>query len=167
MKHILAVVLQVALCVSAVAEDPKPRSSEAQKEELTAEARQVAADLKSSLPEDSEARAMLAEFRDRRDFLIPVLNTIPGMSCRTPAGAFYAFPNISGLGISADDFADRLLQDHGVATLAGTAFGPAGAGHLRLSYANSLDNLHRAVERIRDCARSVAGPMRSPSAPAP
>jgi aspartate/methionine/tyrosine aminotransferase len=114
-----------------------------------------------------EARSMLAEFRDRRDFLIPALNTISGMSCRTPAGAFYAFPNVGGLGVSVEDFADRLLQDHGVATLAGTAFGPAGAGHLRLSYASSLDNLRRAVERIRDCAHVVAGRTRSPSAPAP
>jgi aspartate/methionine/tyrosine aminotransferase len=109
---------------------------------------------------------MLAEFRERRDFLIPALNAIPGITCRSPAGAFYAFPNVSGLGVSAEDFADRLLQDHGVAALAGTAFGPAGAGHLRLSYANSLDHLRRAVERIGDCARAVTSGTRSPSAPA-
>jgi aspartate/methionine/tyrosine aminotransferase len=99
---------------------------------------------------------MLAEFRARRDFLIPALNAIPAITCRTPAGAFYAFPNVTGLGTSADAFADRLLQDHGVAALAGTAFGPAGAGHLRLSYANSLDNLRQAVERIHACARELS-----------
>jgi aspartate/methionine/tyrosine aminotransferase len=79
-----------------------------------------------------------------------------------PTGAFYAFPNVTGLGISADAFADRLLQDHGVAALAGTAFGPAGAGHLRLSYANSLDNLRQAVERIRACAAEVSAAHGAP-----
>lgn len=113
------------------------------------------------------ARAMLGEFRERRDFLVPALNAVPGIACRMPAGAFYAFPNISGLGVSAEDFADRLLQDHGVATLAGTAFGPTGAGHLRLSYANSLEHLHRAVERIRECAGALAARTTSRSAPAP
>ena len=98
------------------------------------------------------ATEMLAEFRRRRDFLVPALNVIPGITCRRPAGAFYVFPNLGGLGVSAEQFADRLLQEHGVAALAGTAFGPAGAGHLRLSYANSLPNLQRAVERIAACA---------------
>jgi aspartate aminotransferase len=102
-----------------------------------------------------EARAMLAEFRSRRDYLVPALNAIPGIRCRTPAGAFYAFPNVSDLGITAEIFADRLLQEHGVATLAGTAFGPGGAGHLRLSYANSLENLRRAVDRIAACAANL------------
>jgi aspartate/methionine/tyrosine aminotransferase len=112
-----------------------------------------------------EARAMLAEFRDRRDYLVPALNAIPGISCRTPAGAFYAFPNVSGLGVSAEVFADRLLQDHDVAALAGTAFGAAGAGHLRLSYANSLDHLQQAVERIRACAAALGA--RTKTRPAP
>jgi aspartate/methionine/tyrosine aminotransferase len=102
------------------------------------------------------ADAMLAEFRRRRDYIVPALNAIPGITCRTPAGAFYAFPNVTGLGVSADAFADRLLQEFGVATLAGTAFGAAGGGHLRLSYANSLENLRRAVERIDECARLMA-----------
>jgi aspartate aminotransferase len=110
-----------------------------------------------------EARAMLDQFRARRDHLVPALNAIPGISCRTPAGAFYAFPNITGLGLSAEAFADRLLQEHGVAALAGTAFGAAGAGHLRLSYANSMDNLRRALDRIRTCALPIAGPI--PAAP--
>jgi len=102
-----------------------------------------------------EAARMLAEFRVRRDFLIPALNDIPGITCRLPHGAFYAFPNVTGLGIEAEEFADRLLVEGGVAALAGTAFGPGGAGHLRLSYANSMENLRRAVERIAACARSV------------
>jgi aspartate/methionine/tyrosine aminotransferase len=104
-----------------------------------------------------DARGMLAEFRARRDFLVPALDAIDGISCRTPHGAFYAFPNVSGLGVSAEQFADRLLVESGVAVLAGSAFGPGGAGHLRLSYANSMENLRRAVARIADCARTVLG----------
>jgi aspartate/methionine/tyrosine aminotransferase len=106
------------------------------------------------------AERMRAEFRRRRDELVPALNAIPGIECRLPAGAFYAFPKVSGLGVSAEAFADRLLQEFGVAALAGTAFGPAGAGHLRLSYATSLENLRTAVERIRACAESVTAAAR-------
>jgi aspartate/methionine/tyrosine aminotransferase len=101
------------------------------------------------------AGEMLADFRARRDFLVPALDAIPGISCRMPHGAFYAFPNVSGLGISAEQFADRLLVESGVAVLAGTAFGPGGAGHLRLSYANSMENLRRATERIAGCAHAA------------
>ena len=104
---------------------------------------------------------MLAEFRVRRDFLVPALNDIPGITCRLPHGAFYAFPNVTGLGIEAEEFADRLLLEGSVAALAGTAFGPGGAGHLRLSYANSMENLRRAVERIAACAATVAAADRS------
>jgi aspartate/methionine/tyrosine aminotransferase len=109
-----------------------------------------------------DAGAMLAEFRSRRDFLVPALDAIPGIACRMPHGAFYAFPNVAGLGISAEEFAERLLMDSGVAVLAGTAFGPGGAGHLRLSYANSMEHLRRAVERIAACANTVRkGPTTS------
>ena len=115
-----------------------------------------------------EAGRMLSEFRARRDFLVPALNAVPGITCRTPHGAFYAFPNIAGLGVGAEAFAERLLAEFGVAALAGTAFGPAGAGHLRLSYANSMENLRRAVERVAACAAAIraravssaAGPIR-------
>jgi aspartate/methionine/tyrosine aminotransferase len=103
----------------------------------------------------SAARAMREEFRRRRDFIIPALNAIPGITCREPAGAFYAFPRVAALGLSAEAFAHRLLYDHGVATLAGTAFGDAGDGYLRLSYATSLANLERAVERIAAGAAAV------------
>jgi len=107
-----------------------------------------------------EAAQMRAEFLRRRDALVPALNAIPGVHCRRPAGAFYVFPNISDLGVGAEEFADALLQEFGVAALAGTAFGAAGAGHLRLSYANSLDNLHRAVNRIAECAASARAALR-------
>lgn len=99
-------------------------------------------------PQD-DVSVMLEEFRARRDLLITGLNELPGVSCRTPHGAFYAFPNVSALPISAERLATRLLEDAGVAVLAGSAFGAAGAGHLRLSYANSRANLATALERIR------------------
>ena len=92
--------------------------------------------------------AMVAEFRERRDVVVAGLNAIPGVSCRAPAGAFYAFPNVSRLGESAA-IADRLLDKGGVAVLDGGAFGAAGRGYLRLSYASSLDRLELALERMR------------------
>jgi aspartate/methionine/tyrosine aminotransferase len=103
----------------------------------------------------AEVDTMLAEFRRRRDAIVAGLNRIEGITCRLPHGAFYVFPNISGLGLGdAATVANRVLNEAGVAALAGTAFGPVGEGHLRLSYANSLENLSLAVERIRDWVRS-------------
>jgi aspartate aminotransferase len=99
-------------------------------------------------PQDAVVE-MVAEFRRRRDFLVPALNTIPGVRCIEPGGAFYAFPNVSELPIGADELADGLLEKAGVALLSGTSFGGHGDGHLRISYASSLENLERAVERIR------------------
>ncbi len=99
---------------------------------------------------------MVAEFRRRRDFLVPALNDIPGLSCRQPQGAFYAFPSVKGLGLGSREFADRLLAEFGVAALSGEAFGAAGSGYLRLSYANSLENLERAVGRIRRAVETLA-----------
>ena len=91
---------------------------------------------------------MVEEFRRRRDAIVAGLNAIPGISCALPDGAFYAFPDIRGTGMTSQELADRLLTEAGVAALAGTAFGAAGEGFLRLSYANSLDNINRALERI-------------------
>jgi len=99
-------------------------------------------------PQD-EVDAMVAEFRRRRDAFCAGLNTLPGFRCALPAGAFYAFPNVEGTGYKSRELADRLLQDAGVACLSGTAFGEHGDGYLRLSYANSYENLMEAVERIR------------------
>jgi aspartate aminotransferase len=93
--------------------------------------------------------AMVAEFRKRRDAIVMGLNTIPGFRCTVPAGAFYAFPNVSGTKMDTKALADLLLNEAGVACLDGTAFGRHGAGHLRFSYANSLDNILEAIERIR------------------
>jgi aspartate aminotransferase len=100
---------------------------------------------------------MLAEFRRRRDVIVAGLNALPGISCRVPGGAFYAFPNVSGVGLESARFADLLLERHGVAALAGTSFGVAGEGYLRLSYANSLANIRLALDRIGDAVRAVRG----------
>jgi len=99
-------------------------------------------------PQD-EPRAMVEEFRARRDLIVTGLNELPGVSCRTPRGAFYAFPNVSEVSIETEELADRLLEEAGVAVLAGSAFGRVGKGNLRLSYANSRENLARAVDRMR------------------
>jgi aspartate/methionine/tyrosine aminotransferase len=101
--------------------------------------------------------AMLAEFRRRRDAFVAGLNTIPGLSCAVPRGAFYAFPNITEVSRSASEMADYLLKEGGVACLAGSDFGVYGEGYLRFSYANSLENLNKALERIADCVAKLRG----------
>jgi aspartate/methionine/tyrosine aminotransferase len=99
--------------------------------------------------------AMVAEYRRRRDRVVARLNAIPGISCREPQGAFYVFPNIRALGASSDQLAERLLHEAGVALLPGTAFGENGEGYLRLSYATSMENLERALERIGGFVRGL------------
>ncbi len=96
-----------------------------------------------------DVAAMMEEFRARRALVVAGLNALPGVTCRMPRGAFYAFPNVSGTGIGADELAARLLDESGVAVLAGSAFGQVGRDNLRLSYANSLANLSAALERMR------------------
>jgi len=98
-------------------------------------------------PQD-DADAMRAVFQRRRDLMVKGLNDIPGVHCPLPQGAFYAFPNVSVLGMDVEDLADYLLDKAGVALLPGTAFGANGRGHLRLSYANSEENIALALERI-------------------
>lgn len=95
------------------------------------------------------AEEMVAEFRQRRDLVVTGLNQIPGITCRMPPGAFYAFPNITATGMSSRQMADLLLYEGHVATLAGTSFGAFGEGYLRLSYANSQDQLRLALDRIK------------------
>jgi aspartate/methionine/tyrosine aminotransferase len=94
--------------------------------------------------------AMVEEFRVRRGRLVDGLNELPGVSCRMPGGAFYAFPNITGTGMTSQQMADGLLDEAGVAVLSGTAFGNFGEGYLRLSCANSLGNLEKALERMHE-----------------
>jgi aspartate aminotransferase len=100
-------------------------------------------------PQDSVG-AMRAEFDRRRKAVTAGLNRLPGVSAVTPKGAFYAFPNVSRTGWKAKPLASALLQDAGVATIGGPDFGVHGEGYLRLSYANSLENIERALERIGD-----------------
>ena len=91
---------------------------------------------------------MVAEFRKRRDAIVDGLNAIEGVSCIKPLGAFYVFPNVTQLPLSSQDLSDYLLEDAGVAVLPGTAFGKYGDGYLRLSYANSLENIQEALARM-------------------
>jgi aspartate/methionine/tyrosine aminotransferase len=100
-------------------------------------------------PQDS-VDAMLREFRRRRDMVVDGLNSIAGFRCLTPKGAFYVFPNIEGTGLSSQALADKLLYEAGVAALAGTCFGAYGEGFIRFSYANSEENLKKALERVGD-----------------
>jgi aspartate/methionine/tyrosine aminotransferase len=99
-------------------------------------------------PQDSVG-VMMEEFTKRRDLIVEGLNSLPGVSCPTPKGAFYAFPNIRGTGLSSKDFAEKAMYEAGVALLAGTAFGEFGDGYIRVSFANSQDNLTEAIERLR------------------
>ncbi len=121
----------------------------------TAPAVQLAGVAALTGPRD-EVNGMLAEFRRRREAVVAGLNALPGVSCVTPRGAFYAFPNISGTGLQAKELADRLLAEAGVAVLAGTAFGAYGEGYLRLSYANSLENIEEALAAIGSLLEEAA-----------
>ncbi|NPV09862.1 MAG: pyridoxal phosphate-dependent aminotransferase [Anaerolineae bacterium] len=103
-------------------------------------------------PQDA-VDAMVAAFRERRDVIVEGLNAIPGIRCLKPRGAFYVFPDITGTGMSSKEMEQHLLYEAGVATLAGTSFGAYGEGHIRLSYANSVPNIRRALERIEAAVR--------------
>ncbi|MBX3551022.1 MAG: aminotransferase class I/II-fold pyridoxal phosphate-dependent enzyme, partial [Pseudolabrys sp.] len=100
-------------------------------------------------PQDAVAR-MISEFDARRKLVVEGLNRLPGVSCITPKGAFYAFPNIGRTGWKAKALASALLDDTGVAVIGGPDFGILGEGYLRLSYANSADNIRKALQRMRD-----------------
>ena len=100
-------------------------------------------------PQDAAAE-MVAEFKARRDQVVDGLNAIPGVSCQRPAGAFYVFPQLAGFDRDTDEIAARLLDEAGVAVLAGSAFGDVGRDSLRLSYANSRENLREGVRRMAD-----------------
>ena len=99
-------------------------------------------------PQDA-VNTMVAEFKKRRNAIVQALNTIPGFRCSLPAGAFYAFPNITGTKMSSKDMEEFLLNEAGVACLSGTAFGKHGDGFLRFSYASSLENIQEAISRIK------------------
>jgi len=98
-------------------------------------------------PQD-EPRKMVEEFRARRDLIVDGLNELPGFKCHKPAGAFYVFPNITGTGKTSKEMETFLMHEAGVAALAGTSFGAHGEGFLRLSYANSRENIKKALDKI-------------------
>jgi aspartate/methionine/tyrosine aminotransferase len=108
-------------------------------------------------PQD-QVEAVVAKYQRRRDVLVDGLNAIPGLQCRRPQGAFYAFPNVSAFGRTSDWLADYLLEEAGVAVLPGTAFGEAGEGYLRLCFANSMQNIHIALERIAAALAKLGTP---------
>ena len=105
--------------------------------------------------DQSASEKMIAEFKKRRDVIVDGLNRIPGITCLRPKGAFYVFPNIQGTGMPSQELADLLLNDAGVAVLPGTAFGSFGEGYLRLSYANSIENINKALELIEKTLEKV------------
>lgn len=105
-------------------------------------------------PQD-EADAFVLEFKRRRDEIVSGLNSVPGFTCLSPHGAFYAFPNIQGTGHDSKWLADYLLNEAGVACLSGTSFGSHGDGFLRFSYANSIENIHLAMDRVRAAVKAL------------
>ena len=98
---------------------------------------------------DPSVQAMVAEFKRRRDIVVDRLNQLPGVRCHKPLGAFYVFPNITATGQNERELADRMLAEGGVALLAGSTFGEAGKGYLRLSYANSVGQIEEGVKRMK------------------
>jgi aspartate/methionine/tyrosine aminotransferase len=100
-------------------------------------------------PQDAVER-MVQAFDQRRGIIVDQLNGLPGFRCQRPGGAFYAFPNIEGTGQRAGDLQERILTEAGVAVIAGTSFGAQGEGYLRFSYANSIENIEKAINRIGD-----------------
>ncbi|MEM4713295.1 MAG: aminotransferase class I/II-fold pyridoxal phosphate-dependent enzyme, partial [Candidatus Bathyarchaeia archaeon] len=98
-------------------------------------------------PQDSVDR-MVTEFRKRREVIVEGLNRIKGITCKKPKGAFYVFPNITGTGMRSKELSDFLLNEAGVAVLPGTSFGKYGEGYLRISFANSIENIKEALKRI-------------------
>ena len=101
--------------------------------------------------DQSPVKAMVSAFDERRTVIIDELNKIPGFSCIQPGGAFYAFPNITQTGLQSDELQKKILEEAGVAVISGTSFGEYGEGYLRFSYANSTENILKAVDLIKEC----------------
>lgn len=102
-----------------------------------------------------EVDDMVETFKQRREFIVAGLNQLPGVSCVMPKGAFYVFPNVGELGVKSDELENYLLHEAGVAVLSGSAFGKYGEGYLRLSYANSIENIDRALQGINNALDKI------------
>jgi len=98
---------------------------------------------------------MVTEYQNRRDRLVDLVNAIPRVHAQKPQGAFYVFPNVKSFGISEREIQLRLLEEEGVAVLAGTDFGPGGSGYIRLCYATSMDVIEHAMEKMTRFFRSL------------
>lgn len=105
-------------------------------------------------PQDSVDK-MIEEFRARRDYIVDRLNSIEGISCKKPQGAFYVFPNITETGMKSEELAEYLLNEAGVAVLDGFSFGSYGEGHVRLSYATSMENIRLALDKIEGAVKKL------------
>ena len=93
---------------------------------------------------------MVEEFRKRRDLIYEKLNSLPNITCVKPKGAFYVFPNITKTGLTSEEFSKLMLEEAGVATCPGNYFGAEGEGYVRFCYANSIENINKGIERIRE-----------------
>ena len=120
----------------------------------TASFTQIAA-IEALTGSQEEANKMVLEFKNRRNTIVNGLNQINGISCKIPKGAFYVFPNIKGTGLSSKTFADDLLQKAGVASLNGESFGEFGKDYIRLSFANSTENILEALNRIESFVKKL------------
>jgi aspartate/methionine/tyrosine aminotransferase len=110
----------------------------------------------SSPRSDRAVEEMVVEFKRRRDVVVDRLNALPGVTCHKPRGAFYVFPNITQTGQDERVLADRMLNEGGVAVLAGSTFGKEGKGYLRLSYANSIEQIEEGVKRMKGVLEKTA-----------
>jgi aspartate/methionine/tyrosine aminotransferase len=106
------------------------------------------AGVEAVLGQQEQVDAVVSEYQRRRDLIVAGLNAVPGISCQSPQGAFYAFPNIRGTGMGSNELANLILEKAGVALLPGSSFGEYGEGYLRLSYANSIQNIELGLEKI-------------------
>jgi len=113
------------------------------------------AGLEAVISSQDDVDAVRGEFQRRRDLIVQGLNAIPGIHCPMPQGAFYAFPNVEAYGKPVEELAEYILDKAGVALLPGTSFGTNGAGHLRLSYANSISNIREALKRMADALETL------------
>jgi len=111
------------------------------------------AGVEAILGQQNQVDIVVTEYQRRRDLIVSGLNSIPGIKCQSPQGAFYVFPNIRGTGKNSDELANLILEKAGVALLPGSSFGEYGEGYLRISYANSIKNLELGLEKIRDVLR--------------